>query len=320
MAADPHVWILSGGRKGDLDQMLALARATGWHHDVKQVTDTLAPPWPDLLLCAEAAASRLALRIKRRSGGRTRAVCLGRPAGATRDFDLVVTTAQYRIPAAPNVVEIAMPLTASEERPGQATPDGPVTLLVGGPAFPDVLDGAVAARLADDVLAHAARRGRSLRVQTSPRTPPGAIRALEAAIRPPHRLEILGRGENRYTEALAEASEIVVTSDSVSMLSDALASGKPVSVYPLPQALNLKWQAGEWLFRSTLPPVRWLFDKGLIEAAADRRRLHARLVAEKRLVPFGEEPLPPRPGASARDLATAVASLRALMAGTAYDD
>ena len=318
MAADPLIWILSGGRKGDLDQMLALARATGWRHEVKQSKRDLTPPWPDLLLCAEASTSRLALRIKRLAQGRTRAVCLGRPAGATRDFDLVITTAQYRIPAAPNVVEIAMPLSASEERQGPATPDGPVTLLLGGPAFPDVLDHAAAARLAADVLAYADRRGRSLRVQTSPRTPPDAIRAFAAVITPPHRLEIFGTGENRYAEALAGASEIVVTSDSVSMLSDALASGKPVSVYPLPQSLNLKWQAGEWLFRSHLAPVRWLFDKGLIEAAADRRQLHARLVKEGRIAWFGEEPPPPQPGASARDLATAVESLRALMAGAAY--
>jgi hypothetical protein len=116
-----------------------------------------------------------------------------------------------------------------------------------------------------------------------------------------------------------------VTSDSISMLSDALASGRPVSVYPLPQALNLKWRAGEWLHRHAVEapsplftPVRWLFDAGLIEAAADRRRLHARLVAEKRLVWFGEEPLPPQQGAGARDLETAVQSLRALMSGPAY--
>ena len=47
-------------------------------------------------------------------------------------------------------------------------------------------------------------------------------------------------------------------------------------------------------------PVRWLFDAGVIEVAADRRRLFARLVAEKRLVWFGDEPrLPPQPGACA---------------------
>ena len=105
MTADPKIWILSGGRKGDLDQMLVLARAMGWPYEVKHIAQGTAPPWPDLVLCAEAKASVLARRIKRLSAGRTRLVCLGRPAGTARNFDLVITTPQYRIPAAPNVVE-----------------------------------------------------------------------------------------------------------------------------------------------------------------------------------------------------------------------
>ena len=131
-------------------------------------------------------------------------------------------------------------------------------------------------------MAYAGAEEQNLSIQTSPRTPDEAVAALERAIRPPHRLGIFGSGENRYKDVLAEASEIVVTSDSVSMLSDALASGKPVSVYPLPQSRNLKWRAGEWLYRNAVEapsplfaPVRWLFEAGVIEAAADRRRLIA---------------------------------------------
>ena len=165
------------------------------------------------------------------------------------------------------------------------------------------------------------RRNRSLSVQTSPRTPEDAVAALARAITPPHRLEVFRKGENRYKALLAEASEIVVTIDSVSMVSDALASGKPVSVYPLPRNENLKWQAGEWLFHHAVEnpsafsaPIRWLFDAGVVEAVADRRRLFQRLVAEKRLVWFGEALVPPQPEAMRRDLERAVQSLRALMA------
>ena len=108
MAAEPTIWILSRGRKGDLDQMLALAKATGWPFEVKALrfagpeipvlsnlllTEKLSPPWPDLVLCAEASPSVIARHIKRASGGRTRIVCLGRPAGAPGNFDLVITLA-----------------------------------------------------------------------------------------------------------------------------------------------------------------------------------------------------------------------------------
>ena len=321
MTAEPKIWILSGGRKGDLDQMLVLARAMGWPFEVKQITGGIAPPWPDLVLCAEAKASVLARRIKRLSAGHTRIVCLGRPAGTARYFDLVITTPQYRIPAAPNVIEISLPLASVAEQSAADSPDGPIALVIGGPAFPDILDGPTAARLASEAIAYAGRRGKTLSVQTSPRTPQAAVRVLQDAIRPPHVLGVFGEGENRYAAVLAGACEIVVTSDSVSMLSDALTAGKSVSVYPLPQARNIKWQAGEWLYRNAietpsplLAPVRWLFDVGLIEAAADRRRLHAGLVEDRRIVWFGEELLPPQPGAMGRDLERAVESLRALMA------
>lgn len=334
MAADPTVWILSRGRKGDLDQMLALAKAIGWPFEVKTLRfagpeipilsnlllkEKLSPPWPDLVLCAEASPSVIAREIKRLSGNRTRIVCLGRPAGRPSNFDLVVTTAQYRIPTASNVVELAMPLADVAETPA-GTAGGPIALVIGGPAFPDVLDAAAANKLAADALAYAERRNNLLDVVTSPRTPPEALAVLEDRITPPHRLSIFGRGENRYREALSDASEIIVTSDSVSMVADALASGKPVSVYQLPQALNAKWKLGSWLYRNSVEtpqplmgPVRWLFDAGVIEVAPDRRKLFARLVDEKRLGWFGEAAPAPQPGAAQRDLARAVESLRRLM-------
>jgi len=80
MAGEPSIWILSRGRKGDLDQMLALAKATSWPFEVKTLRfagpeipvlstlllkDKLSPPWPDLVLCAEASPSVIARQIKR---------------------------------------------------------------------------------------------------------------------------------------------------------------------------------------------------------------------------------------------------------------
>jgi mitochondrial fission protein ELM1 len=335
MSGEPLIWILSGGRHGDLDQMLTLAKAIGWPFEVKQLSfrkpdipllaprllkQALAPPWPDLVLCAEASASVIALGLKHKSGGRTRAVCIGRPSGRGGDFDLIITTPQYRIPRAANVVELSMPLSAAPPPRHSGTPDGPIVLLVGGPAFPDRLDAPIATTLATELVTYARGRNKLLSIQTSPRTPVDAVRALKRAVSPPHSLSIFGTGENRYRELIADASEIVVTSDSISMLADALGSGRPVSVYPLPKPRSIKWQLGEWLYRNAVEepsplftPVRLLFDWGLIEAAADRKRLHTRLITEQRLTWFGEPPLKPQPVPGNRDLEMALGSLRALM-------
>jgi len=334
MTAEPTLWILSRGRKGDLDQMQALSRRLGWPTQVKTLRfagpeipvlsslllkEKLSPPWPGVVLVAEASPSMIARDIRRASGGRTRIVCLGRPAGDPQAFDLVITTAQYRIPAGPNIIELAMPLaeaTGATIAPGQ----GSIALLVGGPAFPDILDGATAGRLAKDAMALAKARHSVLDIVTSPRTPADAVAALKRAVTAPHRLSVFGEGENRYRQILEAASEIIVTSDSVSMVADALASGKPVAIYPLPQTHDMTWRLGEWLYGNAVEapkpffaPVKGLFDSGLIEAAADRRRLFARLVREKRLSWFGEPLVPPQPEAAGLDLAKAVETLRALM-------
>jgi mitochondrial fission protein ELM1 len=335
MAADLIVWILSGGRKGDLDQMLALAGALGWPHEVKtlrfrgpshplfaaqRIDNAPTAPWPDLVLCAEAMTSVAARMIKRKSGGRTRIVCLGRPAGATRHFDAVLTAAHYRLPAASNVLELLMPLTTSPAPQASPPGDGPIAVSVGGPAFPDLLDADVAQDLARRLVAHAAARSRPLDVHTSPRTPEDAVEALRRTITPPHRLSVFGETEDRYRTSLAKASEIVVTSDSVSMLADALHAARPVAVYRLPQDRGLKLQLGNWFYRNAvldqrafLGPVRWLFESGMIEPAADRWALIDRLAAEGRLSWYGAEPAPPRRDLANTDLDAATALVRRLM-------
>jgi len=346
----PTVWILTHSRMGDRQQMEKLADALGWPSIVKRLvfrppnvpylapwlldrshSDTIGPPWPDLVLCAEARTSVLALDLKRRSGGRCKVICLGRPAGNPAEFDLVLTTAQYRLPRAPNVVELSLPLVADASPPPEQAeahaleaPARPVTtVLVGGTAAPERLDGEAAAALARDLLAHAQRTGGTLLVVTSPRTGEAAGSALARAIPAPHIVHLWRKGEdNPYRRFLALADEIVVTSDSVSMVADALATQKNVAVYRLPRKLTLKDRVVEWLFPRVwseapcplwLRPAKGLFDVGLIEARADRPRLFARLVTEGRLGWFGEARTETRYVAREAELETVLPRIKALL-------
>lgn len=339
MAADPQLWILSAGRKGDLDQMVALAEASGLSYEVKRIgfrgpdvpvlapllledRSSLVPPWPEALLCAEATASVIARGLKEQTRGTMRIVSIGRPSGDPARFDLVITSAQYRIPAASNVVELSMPLSGTARVPTReclmredVSARPLIALFVGNSAFPDVLDAATAGAVARAVLARAAAKGGTLAVQTSPRTSPDVIAALRAMVSPPHRLHVFGVDENHYRSLLCCADEIVVTSDSVSMVADALNAAKPVSVYALPRAESVKLKLAERLRAIRSGPVKWLFDAGIIEAPADRRALFARLVRDKRLSWFGTEPPEPKPDAQRADLTLAAESLRALVEG-----
>jgi mitochondrial fission protein ELM1 len=303
-------------------------------------SDPLEPPWPDIVLCAEARTSVIARSIQRRSRGNVKVICLGRPAGSTAGFDLILTTAQYRLPKAPNVFELALPLAAgSSQSVAAAEPKDiaeaesfarPVTaVFVGGTSLPELLDGEAAAALARHLADHARKSGGTLLVTTSPRTDPEVGLALARALPAPHVVHQWHAGEsNPYRRLLALADEIIVTSDSVSMVADALATEKTVLVYRLPQSWTPRHRLIEWLFQRVaseprcpfwLRPAKWLFDSGLIEARADRTRLFDRLAQEGRLGWFGETGTKARYLSGERDIKLIVARILELWPRKAPD-
>lgn len=343
MGVSAHVWILWRRRKGDLDQMQRLVTTLGWTHEIKRLnfrgpdipalaplllaagSDPLTPPWPTVVMCAEALPSIIARRLKRKSGGVLKAVCIGRPAGSPRAFDLIITTPQYRIAPAANVVELSLPLAAPRTDgappPYPSVPRRPlIAVLVGGASFPDRLDGQIAAQLVRDICQYTDRLGGTMAMVTSPRSGAEVVSALESAVAPPHRLHVYSRDGNQYRALLATADEIIVTSDSVSMAADAVETGKPAFVYPLPLQIGMQWRVTAWLHTwavekpsALLLPIRWLLDAGVFEMPADRRRLFSRLVSERRIAWFGGAPPDPQPGADSQNLTTAADSLGALV-------
>jgi len=255
---------------------------------------------------------------------------LGRPAGSPAAFDLVLTTAQFRLPKLPQVVQLTLPLSATmtpgpdlvEQPEGEALAR-PITLvLVGGTSLPEWLDAAAARALARDLGLQARRNGGTLQFVTGPRTGEAAAAALAQSVAPPHRLHLWrGQGNDSYRRFLAMADEIVVTSDSVSMVADALATRKPVYIYRLPRRWTPGLRLAEGLRRlawerpTASPisrPIAWLFDQGVIEASADRRLLFDKLAAERRLAWFGEGRAALQPRSSTGDVDSAVAQVSRL--------
>jgi len=344
-AKAPSVWILWRRRHGDLDQMTVLAKALGWPFVVKNLhffppdipafanlllkpnSDRLTPPWPDLVICAEAMPSIVARRLREQSQGRTKAVCLARPAGTASAFDLVITTAQYRVPPATNILELSLPLSDGTTAEAGDTVMAPrsvrprIVLVVGGTSFPERLDGAAAETMVQEVKRHAEALGGAMVCVTSPRTGGDVVHVLRKLADAPHELHLYGKGRvNPYRQLIAEADEIVVTSDSVSMVSDALETGQPVFVYPLPRPKTLEWRLSEWLYRHAvvdksplLAPVRLAFDAGVFEPGADRRLLFERLARQGRIAWFGQDAPEPQTGLAARELDDAVERVRALL-------
>ena len=108
-----------------------------------------------------------------------------------------------------------------------------VTVLVGGSSGPYVFDAAAAERLGREASALARGLGGSVLVTTSARTPIAAVDALFAAIDAPACLHrwAPGDSQNPYFGFIALADRIVVTADSISMIAEACATGRPVQMF-----------------------------------------------------------------------------------------
>lgn len=262
--APPLIWALLGKRTGDNNQVLALAEELGLPFESKLLgygrvagydlgrikpmrlgaslmsldrssRSQIRPPWPDLVIGAGKRNVPIARYIRQMSGSRTKLVRIGNPRIDPGLFDLVITTPQYDVPAAANVLRLPVAMSrfrgpAEVEPAAQAwlagQPRPHLLLALGGNTkdveLPQAELAAAGARLA----ARAAERGGTLLIVGSPRTAPELLRAAASGgvTVPPH-----GPG---FAALLDDADEIFVTADSISMLSEAILTGKPVGMIP----------------------------------------------------------------------------------------
>jgi hypothetical protein len=72
--------------------------------------DVLTPPWPEMVVSCGRKAGKVALAVKRASGGRTLAVHVQNPLSNLGEFDLVMPMRHDPVTAAPNVMPIDLAL------------------------------------------------------------------------------------------------------------------------------------------------------------------------------------------------------------------
>lgn len=263
------VWVLADPRPGTAAQALGVAERLGVPFAVKplgwsglsrlpnllpwgsrigltaEARAALAPPWPRLVISAGRRAAPVALWLKRQSGARL--VHVMRPGVSSSRFDLLVIPVHDAPSPAPNVLPvIGAPhrLTAAQLAEAAALwaprfatlPRPRVALLLGGPVRAEGLAPALARDLATRVAALALSAGGSVLATTSRRTGRAAEEALAEGLEAvPHLLHRWGEtGENPYRGLLALADAIVVSGDSVSMLSEACATEAPVFFWSPP--------------------------------------------------------------------------------------
>jgi uncharacterized protein len=265
-AARPIVWALHDGKAGMASQVLGLAEATGFHFIEKRLAirfpwvvlpprlwlmpfyaardrgERLTPPWPDLVIASGRNAAMPALSIKRASRGRTFAVQIQNPGVGHTEFDLFVAPEHDRIPA-PQVImtrgavhRVTQARLAAERArfPGLAAMPRPIlSVLIGGANKAYRLGSQRLAEIAEAIALILRTNGGSALVTPSRRTEEGGFSLLRDRLNGLSASIWDGTGENPYFAYLAFADAFLVTADSVSMISEAAATGKPVHVLGL---------------------------------------------------------------------------------------
>lgn len=267
-----RIWALLGARPGDNDQIIALAEALGLPFELKQLEYNglrrlgprmlgkslasltahsrrliLSEPPPDVTISAGHRSVPVVRALKDRSRGEMRAIHVGFPRVSPDYFDLVIATPQYPISDNPRLLRIPFALTRAAI--ATADPDAMKSLsglpsprrllIVGGPTLFWTLDRSILERTLSTLLDDAREEGGSVLVTTSPRTPAKIFDELAQSLaksRVPSILAMPNRAPS-YASLLARADRIWVTADSVSMVSDAIWSGKDVATVPIAKSL-----------------------------------------------------------------------------------
>lgn len=262
-----ETWILTEGLAGTEAPCRGLARALGREAVIKRVkvrqpwdslparlwfrplsaptadSDSLAPPWPELLISSGNVAAPLAAAIRRASGGTTRVVHIQNPKMDFAAFDLVIAPRHDRI-SGPNVIVTRGTLHALAPESLEAArtqwdgvfaglPRPLVAFLCGGSNGRFELTPTRVGAICAELRIRMARDGIGLAVTASRRTGATNTALLHAELGPAGAYVWNGEAPNPYLGLLAHADIIAVTQDSVSMISEALGTGKPVYWIPL---------------------------------------------------------------------------------------
>jgi len=244
-------WVLETGKAGHANQCIGVMERLGIEPEIKRLRPNLvtrllaphgfardpgrlAPPFPDIVLASGRRTVPYA-RALRRTGGPVVAM-IGKPGIRPDRFDLVWANEHDRLTGANVLTTVTSPHRLTPERLAEGAaalearlPDLPrplVGVLVGGPNKAFGFDAATIDALCASLASLADRFG--LMITVSRRTPSDFPVKLDRHLAgKPHWLWN-GTGENPVFGIFGLAEHLIVTSDSVSMLSEACFTGKPV--------------------------------------------------------------------------------------------
>jgi uncharacterized protein len=259
-----ETWIITDGKIGTEKQCLALAELIGVKAKVKTISakfpwsflppafwvnplaaldeksqEQLKEPWPDLIIAASRLAAAPVAFLKKMLGKKITTIFMQNPYINLNAFDVVIAPRHDGL-SGKNLISIqgalhnVTPAILKKEgaKWSRILPkDFPrpwVSILLGGNSRHHTMDLDTMEYYGAQLRHLAQRTPMSFFITASRRTPPEAVQAFKTALGDSHVFLWNGLGENPYYGFLALGDFILVTNDSVSMLSEAASAGKPL--------------------------------------------------------------------------------------------
>jgi mitochondrial fission protein ELM1 len=267
----PLIWVFLSSHAGDNAQALALAEELALPFEAKRLRFTwrkrlpsgrphrvslisldrtsreeqIVPPWPDLIILVGSRGQPVARWVQRQNDNQTRLVLIGDLRAPSSAFDLVLTTAQYRVPEGANVrlLPVAMSryrsrvLPSDEERDWlRSLPRPHLLLMIGGPTRYWAVTPHHVANLVASLHGRARRLGGSVILAPSSRTPKQVLARMEDEAASRSNCRVAAPAQ-RFQVLLENADELFPTADSISMISESIVAGKPAGIAFVPPTL-----------------------------------------------------------------------------------
>ena len=344
IGALPAVRVLANSAPENTAQSVALAEALGWPYEIKNldVTGSPAPPWPDVVIAADERTAKVARSIGEWTRGKTRLVQIDSKGGNFNEWvDAVITPAYYRLPPHPRRIETVTQLTRVSDRPAAPVDQAPE--LFGDAPHPRVvlladtteahrLDSETARNMGEEVRTFAGSG--SVFTFTGNHMGAAATGALVTGLGASshlHGRQPGDRDDELYLAYLAAADAIVVIGESETMLADAVATGKPVYIYSLPErprrlaerfeeAVLARSQARPLNRRGTVRPQQGpeylcarLIERGIVRPPRDLAALHQDLIRRGVAQPFTLSPASWQYGPALHEADDAADKVRAIL-------
>lgn len=262
--AGKSLWVITDGKAGMEVQCVGVARALGIKPKVKRVApgwfwrllapwgppdpadcfgkqgSAFAPPWPDIAIATGRQSIPYIRALRRAAGSTTYTVVIQNPRTGSGTADLICVPRHdgmsgkniITTPTAPHGFSPNLLAKLRKKRVPEiaALPHPRTMIALGGPNAVYRFTDADKLRLVGAV-SSLTELGSSFMITPSRRTPADLLEAVVKAAPPDRRLVWDGKGDNPYELYLAHADQLIVTADSVNMVGEACATGRPVYVF-----------------------------------------------------------------------------------------